>query len=266
MAAAGVAALLAEAHGDALRQLTEVLNFDAVGLTSAARRAKRQSIISSTLAKKLEKLDIAFAVSRHITRPKITQLSSELALQIASAAPDPTGDVDLFVNTDATDMLIDADLTEPVEPAPKRVRFSDFVEVIQDKMGGPIGPRALPADAWARLYERFRHGATLSLVDDALENIPFNHEVRERASRMGYNAEAIEHIYDTTLSLYQETFENARGLGISEELIHGVLRRKVLLRTMWYFTGWCVAKVQVTAIVDVMFPCEASCISAFKLL
>ena len=62
--------LLAETHGAAFRMLCESTGFDGDGLTIVARVARKRGFISSAMAKKCEKLDIAYAVSRHLTKPR----------------------------------------------------------------------------------------------------------------------------------------------------------------------------------------------------
>ena len=61
------AALVFELHGCALRQLSDSCEMHFVGLSQAARVARRRGKLSDKLAAKLTKVDVAFALLRHIT-------------------------------------------------------------------------------------------------------------------------------------------------------------------------------------------------------
>ena len=61
------AALVFELHGCALRQLSDSCEMHFVGLSQAARVARRRGKLSDKLAAKLTKVDVTFAVLRHIT-------------------------------------------------------------------------------------------------------------------------------------------------------------------------------------------------------
>ena len=66
----GVVALLADVHGRALRIIAKELQEDVEGLGAASRRARQRGRISNQLAKKLDRIDTAFAVCRHLTEPR----------------------------------------------------------------------------------------------------------------------------------------------------------------------------------------------------
>ena len=73
-----VQALLAWAHGRALRQLSRRLNFEYEGLTVAARAARRAKLIGDKMAKRLEKLDVSFHVVCHVSWPKVRGFVKDL--------------------------------------------------------------------------------------------------------------------------------------------------------------------------------------------
>jgi hypothetical protein len=64
-----MAALVAELHGMALRQMSEVLGVHCQGLSQASRMARHRGLIANGTAKRLVHLDSAHNVLRHITRP-----------------------------------------------------------------------------------------------------------------------------------------------------------------------------------------------------
>lgn len=71
-------ALLAWAHGACLRRLTGVMDMHFEGLAVAARRARRDGIIDNKRAKKLERLDIAYAVVRHASVPRMRDFVQDI--------------------------------------------------------------------------------------------------------------------------------------------------------------------------------------------
>eukprot|EP00969_Alexandrium_andersonii_P221948 9802902-Alexandrium_andersonii.AAC.1 len=76
------AALIASVHGSAFRALSNHLDADVQGLTIAARLARKRGLLSAGLARRLERLDIAFAVSRHINKKKGKDLLGELYAEL----------------------------------------------------------------------------------------------------------------------------------------------------------------------------------------
>ena len=62
-----VPALLMEVHGHSLRTLCAGLGAHFGGLSVAARAATRQGLINVRMRKKLEQLDTAFAIARHVS-------------------------------------------------------------------------------------------------------------------------------------------------------------------------------------------------------
>ena len=68
-------ALVAEAHGRALRLVAFARGRHFVGLASASRACR---FLPNKLQKKLVALDSAFAVTRHITRPSLESFVREL--------------------------------------------------------------------------------------------------------------------------------------------------------------------------------------------
>ena len=87
-------------HGDMFRLLCGALDQDFVGLTVAARHARRAGRISHQTSKKLERLDAAFAYTRHISVPKarafLKQVSGELVSDMRRTAGTVTSDVELI--------------------------------------------------------------------------------------------------------------------------------------------------------------------------
>jgi hypothetical protein len=80
--------LLADVHGDAFRCLCTRMDKDFVGLTVASRHARRAGLITQTMAKKLERLDSAFSVVRHLSRPKVNCFLMDLKDMIALMPPE----------------------------------------------------------------------------------------------------------------------------------------------------------------------------------
>ena len=90
---ASLLGLIAETHGAALRALCEKADYDGNGLSQVARVARRRHLISPAMAKKLERLDATFAISRHLTvqrsRSFLGQLQAELYKQPAETPAAP---------------------------------------------------------------------------------------------------------------------------------------------------------------------------------
>ena len=83
---ASAAALLADLHGAALRRLSSVVG-DVVGLTVAAREARRRRRVSPYLARKLERIDVAMHYSQHITPAKVGSLLAVLNGELRQTEP-----------------------------------------------------------------------------------------------------------------------------------------------------------------------------------
>ncbi len=77
------AALVMECHGAALRLLCASLGAHATGLAAAARLAARQRRITPRMKKKLDVLDGAFAICRHVTRQGNAAFLEGLAAMLA---------------------------------------------------------------------------------------------------------------------------------------------------------------------------------------
>ena len=86
---ASAAALICELHGDSLRKLSDALPGDYDGLTTASRAARRAGRISPGLARKLERLDWAFAWSRHITATKSNLFAARVDCELAAGGGRP---------------------------------------------------------------------------------------------------------------------------------------------------------------------------------
>ena len=93
MASLSLLGIIAETHGAALRALCEKADYDGNGLSQVARVARRRHLISPAMAKKLERLDATFAISRHLTvqrsRSFLGQLQAELYKQPAETPAAP---------------------------------------------------------------------------------------------------------------------------------------------------------------------------------
>ena len=70
--------LVCELHGVALRSLADAAGVHFQGVASGARWAQRAGLISPSLFGKLMRLDTTFHVMRHITRPYIIAMTSDL--------------------------------------------------------------------------------------------------------------------------------------------------------------------------------------------
>jgi hypothetical protein len=75
---ASLLGLLAEGHHRSLSLLAERLERDFLGLSAAARCAYRERLITHHMAKKLYRLDAAFAVSRHLTTQRLRVFTRDL--------------------------------------------------------------------------------------------------------------------------------------------------------------------------------------------
>ena len=90
----GVPGILADLHSAAFRQISTALAEDHIGLTVAARSAKRAGIISPAQAKRLERLDISLHFVRHLTSQRAASILETLTKEVqASATPSPPGPV-----------------------------------------------------------------------------------------------------------------------------------------------------------------------------
>ena len=74
--------ILAETHNAAFRALCAKTARDVEGLSQAARVARNLGILSNSTKKRMEKLDITFAVCRHLTQPRAEKFLSELMAEI----------------------------------------------------------------------------------------------------------------------------------------------------------------------------------------
>ena len=78
MAQLGVVGLLADAHHAALCRLASLTGDDFTGLAVAARVCRRKQVISTTKTRKLERVDVAMHVVRHLTAQRVTSFLSDL--------------------------------------------------------------------------------------------------------------------------------------------------------------------------------------------
>ena len=70
--------LLCLLHGEVLRLLADRCDRHFEGISSGARWAKRAGFINASVAARLYKLDVAFQVTRRLTRPRATALLEQL--------------------------------------------------------------------------------------------------------------------------------------------------------------------------------------------
>ena len=73
-----MSAVLFELHGAALRRLAAAQGRHFEGLQQASRIAKAKNLLPDKLAKRLQRVDVAFNVLRHITGPSADQLLHDL--------------------------------------------------------------------------------------------------------------------------------------------------------------------------------------------
>ena len=76
--AATATMMLAELHGSCFRRLCAALGRHHEGLAVAARHARRQRLLPGPICKKLERVDVAFALVRHLTTVKVNDFLSDL--------------------------------------------------------------------------------------------------------------------------------------------------------------------------------------------
>jgi len=79
-------ALLAVAHGRALRMLCLLLKSHYSGLAAAARAARQRGEISNAMAKRLVTLDNAYAFVRHVSVPMVEDFIAKLDSEIRQVA------------------------------------------------------------------------------------------------------------------------------------------------------------------------------------
>ncbi len=76
--------LLAETHNRVMCMLSEKMGGGHNGLTIIARAARVQKLIDNRMAKKIERLDVAFAVVRHASPQKLIAFMEELQIMLKS--------------------------------------------------------------------------------------------------------------------------------------------------------------------------------------
>ena len=90
---ASVTGLLADLHGDCFRLLCTATGVDAPGLAVVARIAKRAGKITAATCRRLEKVDNAFAVARHLSSPKTASFQAALAAELRGEGGSVPGDL-----------------------------------------------------------------------------------------------------------------------------------------------------------------------------
>ena len=78
--------MLAELHYELLTQVPAAAEAPCVGLAAGARLCQRRHGLPVSLAKKLARVDAAFAVVRHLTRQRASLLAEELKAVLAGGA------------------------------------------------------------------------------------------------------------------------------------------------------------------------------------
>jgi len=86
VSAPSAAALVSEAHGLCSRALADRVGVYE-GLSASAKAAQLAGVISPRFRKKLERLDHAFAITRHISGPRVDAFLEELRLDMAGIRP-----------------------------------------------------------------------------------------------------------------------------------------------------------------------------------
>eukprot|EP00929_Paragymnodinium_shiwhaense_P107487 TRINITY_DN73607_c0_g1_i1.p1 TRINITY_DN73607_c0_g1~~TRINITY_DN73607_c0_g1_i1.p1 ORF type:complete len:306 (-),score=76.45 TRINITY_DN73607_c0_g1_i1:418-1335(-) len=76
------ASIVAKAHGSALRALCDEAGMHYQGLRSAASSLRKQGRLSSSLAKKLGRLDDAFCINRHVSGPGMDTLLERISSEL----------------------------------------------------------------------------------------------------------------------------------------------------------------------------------------
>ena len=90
---ASVTGLLADLHGDCFRLLCTATGVDAPGLAVVARIAKRAGKITAATCRRLEKVDNAFAVARHLSSPKAASFQAALDAELRGEGGSVPGDL-----------------------------------------------------------------------------------------------------------------------------------------------------------------------------
>ena len=112
----GIAGLVAELHGDALRCVAAHLGEHVQGLSEGARRGRRRGLLSNRLARRLERLDVCFGILRHLTKPLYHTIMSELKAELENNSCAFAPGVE--VRTDSPEGRISSEHTGPVAVAP----------------------------------------------------------------------------------------------------------------------------------------------------
>eukprot|EP00415_Alexandrium_ostenfeldii_P000652 UN0652 len=82
----GVVSMLAELHHHSLCTLTNALHMNCEGLSAAARIAYRRELIALPMRKRLERLDYAYAVVRHLTPLNVESFPKDLSSSVSGCA------------------------------------------------------------------------------------------------------------------------------------------------------------------------------------
>jgi hypothetical protein len=112
MALASATALLAELHGRCTRAIEDRVGVHD-GLTTASRSARRRGLVSPATARRMERLDVAMHVVRHISTARVQlvadDLLAELAKTLPARGPDPwEGGLDPWAPLDHATVLLAA--------------------------------------------------------------------------------------------------------------------------------------------------------------
>ena len=77
--------LLGQLHGRCFRILVAALGADHQGISTAARHARRQGLVSKEMSEQLVRLDVAFAVGRRLDAIKLVMFAQDLTCMIETA-------------------------------------------------------------------------------------------------------------------------------------------------------------------------------------
>jgi len=141
---ASVVGLLAQGQQAALAILAERLDTDFQGLSVAARRARKQGIITAATTKRLVALDGAAHFARHVTTKRIESLISGLAdemMPVKAPTAERQPDACSMAGVEADDPACSYKDAKPSS------NDQDFAQVQRDAGDGPITVQSTLGDA-----------------------------------------------------------------------------------------------------------------------
>ena len=146
--------LLASAHGKCLRILTGVLKEDFVGLSAAARAARRQHVICNRTSKRIVRLDEAFAVARHLTMMRVDKFVDELKEETGSKCSKDA--VPATADVSSTLARLDADIEDFKAGAPSCGELPPSERAKPDAVGSSLDYLQILEDNLKEVFKKFR--------------------------------------------------------------------------------------------------------------